>query len=165
MVNSENVVFKSIGVYGTTEDSFFETLIKEKIDTFCDMRQRRLVRGSKYSYVNSTKLQEKLKSLGISYIHIKELAPTNEIRALQKQADLKSNTLKNSRRSLSPEFILKYKTCCLSNFTLDKLKASLPIQSKVICFFCVEKEPEACHRSVVTNFLKENYQCEVRHIL
>ena len=63
----------TIGVYGSVEESFFNTLIDNKIDTFCDIRQRRGVRGSQYSYVNSNYLQTKLNELGIRYHYVKEL--------------------------------------------------------------------------------------------
>ena len=43
----------TMGVYGSTEASFFKKLEQNNIDTFCDIRQRRGVRGSKYRYVNS----------------------------------------------------------------------------------------------------------------
>ena len=47
----------TIGVYGSTENSFFEKLAQSRIDLFCDIRQRRGVRGSQYKYVNSNYLQ------------------------------------------------------------------------------------------------------------
>ena len=61
--------FFTIGVYNSTEDLFFNKLIDNNIDTFCDIRLRRGVRGAKYSFVNSTKLQEKLFRLGLKYEH------------------------------------------------------------------------------------------------
>ena len=50
--------FYTIGVYGKTETDFFTSLINKEIDLFCDIRQRRGVRGKKYSFVNSLKLQK-----------------------------------------------------------------------------------------------------------
>ena len=38
----------TMGVYGSTEASFFKKLEQNNIDTLCDIRQRRGVRGSKY---------------------------------------------------------------------------------------------------------------------
>ena len=52
--------FFTIGVYNSTEKEFFEKLTQNNIDTFCDIRQRRGVRGSKYSFVNSNRLQQRL---------------------------------------------------------------------------------------------------------
>ncbi len=50
----------TIGVYGSTEEEFFGKLTKSKIDLFCDIRQRRGVRGRQYAFVNSSYLQKKL---------------------------------------------------------------------------------------------------------
>ena len=36
----------TIGVYNSTEQEFFNKLVDNNIDTFCDIRQRRGVRGS-----------------------------------------------------------------------------------------------------------------------
>ena len=74
----------TIGVYNSTEQQFFSKLIDNNIDTFCDIRQRRGVRGSEYAFVNSNYLQTKLKELDIKYAHILDLAPTSEIREKQK---------------------------------------------------------------------------------
>ena len=87
--------FFTIGVYNSTEQDFFKKLTDNRIDTFCDIRQRRAVRGSKYAFVNSIRLQNKLAELEIKYGHILQLAPPVEIRELQKQADLQKGELKS----------------------------------------------------------------------
>ncbi len=89
--------FYTIGVYGLSEDQYFSKLLENKIDAFVDIRQRRAVRGSKYSFVNSTKLQNKLSALGIKYFHVLELAPTTEIRELQKKDDVSKGIKKIDR--------------------------------------------------------------------
>ena len=66
--------FFSIGVYNSTEQEFFDKLTDNRIDTFCDIRQRRGVRGAKYAFVNSNRLQAKLNELDIRYGHIIDLA-------------------------------------------------------------------------------------------
>ncbi len=92
--------FYTIGVYGLTEDQFFQKLFENQIDAFVDIRQRRAVRGSKYSFVNSIKLQNKLKELAIKYIHVLDLAPTTEIRQLQKDDDKRKGISKVVREEL-----------------------------------------------------------------
>lgn len=79
--------FFTIGVYNSTEKEFFDKLVDNRIDTFCDIRQRRGVRGSQYMFVNSKRLQTKLSDLDIKYCHILDLAPSTDIRELQKEAD------------------------------------------------------------------------------
>ena len=76
--------FFTIGVYNSTEQEYFTKLTENNIDTFCDIRQRRGVRGAKYAFVNSNRLQEKLNELDIKYGHVIDLAPTTDIRDLQK---------------------------------------------------------------------------------
>lgn len=77
----------TIGVYNSSEEAFFNKLIENRIDTFCDIRQRRGVRGSEYKFVNSNYLQSKLADMNIRYGHILDLAPTKEIREKQWAAD------------------------------------------------------------------------------
>ena len=52
----------TIGVYGFSESDFFQKLIENNIDTFCDIRRRRAVRGSLYAFVNGKRLQINLHS-------------------------------------------------------------------------------------------------------
>ena len=84
------MIFYTIGVYNLTEELFFEKLTSNNIDVFCDIRQRRGVRGAKYKFVNSIWLQKKLNDLNIKYLYIKELAPTVDIRNIQKTIDMTS---------------------------------------------------------------------------
>jgi uncharacterized protein (DUF488 family) len=113
--------FYTIGVYGSTEEEYFKKLQNHNIDLFCDIRQRRGVRGKKYSFVNSIKLQNKLKELNIHYLHIKELAPTKEIRNKQKEDDKQKNILKRDRHILGNTFINEYNNCILKNYDFDNL--------------------------------------------
>src|SRR5882724_10354390 len=106
-MNVQNIF--TIGVYGQTESEFFDKLSINKVDLFIDIRRRRAVRGSKYAFVNSKRLKKKLKELGIKYKHIIELAPTNDIRKIQKEKDKNNGILKTKREELSPEFITEYK--------------------------------------------------------
>ena len=140
----------TIGVYGSTEDSFYNKLSQNNIDTFCDIRQRRGVRGIQYKYVNSTYLQDKLCKMGIRYLYIKELAPTKEIRQKQKDADKFNNETKRQRTSLGPIFAKEYCEQILDKFDIDNLIHELKNRdAQNIVLFCVEEYTEACHRSLV----------------
>lgn len=146
--------FYTIGVYNSKEDDFFRKLTENNIDVFCDIRQRRGVRGSEYSFVNSVRLQQKLAAHGISYIYVRDLAPTSEIRNLQKEADAKLGELKRSRNQIGKVFSIAYKNQILNNFDFDGLISMLENKgAKRIVFFCVEEKPEACHRSIVAEKL------------
>jgi uncharacterized protein (DUF488 family) len=157
--------FFTIGVYNTSENDFFKKLTENDIDTFCDIRQRRGVRGSKYSFVNSNQLQEKLSVLGIKYGHIIELAPTQAIRDLQKEVDQLNGELKRERRNLGQIFSIEYMNRILSKFDFEKFLENLEnIGAKRVVIFCVEEHPEACHRSIVANKLVEVYNYKITHL-
>lgn len=148
--------FFTIGVYNSTEQEYFKKLTDNKIDTFCDIRQRRGVRGSKYAFVNSNRLQQKLLDLDIKYGHVIELAPTKEIRELQKEADAQQGELKRDRNKLGKVFTITYKNRVLSNFDFDSFIEKLDdVGARRVVLFCVEEKPEACHRSIVTDKLAQ----------
>lgn len=148
--------FFTIGVYKSTEQDFFKKLIDNKIDTFCDIRQRKGVRGSEYSFVNSNYLQQKLHELDIKYGHILDLAPTTEIRELQKHVDLQAGEQKRDRNKLGKIFTVAYKNKILDKFNFDEFIENLgDIGANKIVLFCVEEKAEACHRSIVAGKLEK----------
>lgn len=155
----------TIGVYNSTEETFFDKLKVNEIDLFCDVRQRRGVRGAKYKYVNSIYLQSKLSEMGIEYMHIKELAPTNEIRQMQKEADLLKGEVKNERVRLDEVFISEYRRKILCKFSMDQLVEVIESKAvKNIVFFCVEEHAAACHRSLVALEFKKIVGSEIRNL-
>jgi uncharacterized protein (DUF488 family) len=148
--------FFTIGVYHSTGEEYFKKLTENNIDTFCDIRQRRGVRGSQYAFVNSKRLQDKLNEFGIKYRHILALAPTPEIRESQKKADTQSGELKRNRDKLGQVFIKTYMENILEKFDLKPFIDGLDeIEAKKVVFFCVEEKPEACHRKLVTDQLEK----------
>jgi len=157
--------FFTIGVFNSTEEEFFKKLIKNKIDHFCDIRQRRGVRGSKYSFVNSNKLQEKLAQLGIHYEYISGLAPTQQIRDIQNKIDLDKHELKTERKVLAKSFSTEYKSRILNHFDFNSLlKNFKQLGSKRIVFFCVEELASACHRSLVAEKLEDDFHLKLTNL-
>lgn len=157
--------FYTIGVYNSSETDFFHKLRENNIDTFCDIRQRRGVRGSKYSFVNSKKLQSKLQNHNIKYLHYLDLAPTKEIRALQKKADLAKAELKRDRKVLGQVFKEEYESRIIEGFDFNKfIKELQSFDSKRIVLFCVEEHPKACHRSLVAKKLSTDFSFIIKHV-
>lgn len=152
----------TIGGYGHTEDSFLRAIKSNSIDLFVDVRQRRGMRGSAYAFLNAKKLEQNLLQAGVSYLHLKNLAPTNEVRDLQKSADRDIGAVKRSRDKLSQGFIDAYQQEVLRHEDKEAILKTLD-GHKNICFFCVEKHHEACHRSVLTDWL-EPVAGKARHI-
>ncbi|HID54778.1 MAG TPA: DUF488 domain-containing protein [Anaerolineae bacterium] len=155
----------TIGVYGSTEEQFFQALQEANVDTFCDIRQRRGVRGAKYAFVNSKRLQARLAEMGIRYLHRKDLAPTTAVRQRQKEADKAGKTAKRQRATLGPAFIDAYEEEILADFTAQSLLDDLEPDAQVVALFCVEREPAACHRSLAAAKLQRELEVEVEHIL
>ena len=54
----------TIGGYGFDESSFLNELAHNDVDLFLDVRQRAGMRGSKYAFLNKSRLQESLTRLG-----------------------------------------------------------------------------------------------------
>ena len=138
----------TIGVYGFTADTFLRKLVGEGVVLLLDLRQRRGVRGPDYSWANSARLQRALTAAHIGYRHVKELAPTTELRQLQYRDDDRQGVGKRSRITLAPEYAERYTREILDPFDLDAIVAELPTGATT-GLFCVEREPEACHRSLV----------------
>lgn len=146
--------FYTIGVYNSTEEEYFEKLQANNIDTFCDIRQRRGVRGSKYAFVNSNRLQQRLRDLGINYGHVIGLAPTTEIRELQKIADSQMGEYKRNRDKLGSVFSRTYHERILKQFDFEYFLEQLNhLNAQRVVLFCVEEKHEACHRSLVAEEL------------
>lgn len=154
----------TIGVYGSTEQQFFGKLAKNGIDTFCDIRQRRGVRGSQYAFVNSKRLQDKLAEIGISYIYLKELAPTKEIRIAQKESDKRNGIQKKDRTRLGDVFINGYREH-IADYDFNEMVEELKdMGANKVVFFCVEESPYACHRSIVAEKLHKLFGYPVNHL-
>jgi uncharacterized protein (DUF488 family) len=148
----------TIGVYGSSEKEFFQKLTDRQIDTFCDIRLRRAVRGSQYAFANSQRLQDKLADLSIKYLHETGLAPTPEIIKLQDKFDKEHQIQRRKREELTDVFKVAYKNKILSKFDIRKfIKDLAESGAKKLVLFCVEKSPAACHRSLVTNKIKQLY--------
>lgn len=155
----------TIGVYGFEEEQFFRALQDANVDTFCDIRWRRGLRGATYAFANSRRLQERLAELGIRYLHRRDLAPPPAVRRRQAQADKKSKTPRRQRTTLSDAFVDAYRQEVLSDFQPQSLLADLPSGARVVALFCVEGEPAACHRSLLAEKLQHALGLPVRHLV
>ncbi|MFC7929927.1 DUF488 family protein, N3 subclade [Streptomyces cinereoruber] len=153
----------TIGVYGFDGDSFLERLRLADVRLLLDVRQRRGVRGPDYAWANSLRLQAALAGAGIAYRHHRELAPTTELRHLQYAEDDRQGVGKRSRRELAPEYTRRYTAEILDPADLDPVLEELP-DSGVAALFCVEQDPEACHRSLIAGRLAERHGVTVEHL-
>ncbi len=155
----------TIGVYGFSEEAFFQKLQQAGVDTFCDIRWRRGVRGREYAFANSGRLQKRLAELGIRYLHFRELAPSPGLRKRQFAADKAAGIEKRKRTTLGEAFILGYREA-MAGFDSRKFIESLGSKTKTAALFCVERNPAACHRSLLVERLQQDLgvEIEVAHL-
>jgi uncharacterized protein (DUF488 family) len=153
----------TIGIYGFGADTFLATLRHAGVGLVLDVRQRRGVRGSEYAWANSQRLQAMLADAGIDYEHHKELAPTTELRQLQYAEDDRRGVGKRNRAELAPEYARRYVAEILYGADLGELVTGLP-EGKLAALLCVERDAEACHRSLIAERLVREYGVQATHL-
>jgi uncharacterized protein (DUF488 family) len=153
----------TIGVYEWSRERFLEALSDRGVRLLIDVRQRRGVRGREYAWANSARLQTALAEAGIAYLHRKELAPTTELRQLQYAEDARLKVGKRSRVELAPEYRRRYTSEILDHVDLAPIVAELP-DDGATALMCVERDPEACHRSIVAARLASEHGVLVEHV-
>jgi uncharacterized protein (DUF488 family) len=151
----------TIGVYGWDADEFLGALTGAAVGVVLDLRQRRGVRGSEYAWANSVRLQAALAETGIEYRHLKELAPTTAMREAQYAEDDRRGEGKRSRSKISAAFAAAYEAEVLARADLapvaEVATRTLP------ALLCVERDPEACHRSLVAARLERDHGLAAVH--
>ena len=176
MRTKKPVAIFTIGVFGfdsefgdAAEAAFFQALTDNHIDLFIDTRLRRGFMYGAYPYASKTRLIEKLTALGIGYAHLKdELAPTREIKDLPSDPD--------APEKLSREYVRRYNHEILG-IDADGRPTESALNAEVLwararelakrpdairpLLFCVEAEPQACHRSLAASALARQFNVEV----
>ncbi len=118
----------------------------------------------RYAFANSQRLQARLDKMGIRYRHALDLSPTNAIRSAQNAADKEAGTAKRQRAVLSRAFADAYTSDILDAADLDAFMADLPEDAATVALFCVERQPDACHRSLLAARLAADYGLSVVHL-
>jgi uncharacterized protein (DUF488 family) len=153
----------TIGVYDWDLQSFLAALADADVRLLLDVRQRRGVRGPQYSWANSIRVQRALADAGVAYQHHPELAPTTELRHVQYAEDARQKVGKRSRVELAPEYRRRYTQEILARVDLRLLVDQLPAEG-ASALFCVERDPEACHRSIIAERLQEQHGVLTSHL-
>ncbi len=153
----------TIGVYGWSPETFMDALGAAEVRLLLDVRQRRGVRGSEYAWANAVRLQSALGGARIAYEHRHELAPTTELRELQYAEDARRGVGKRSRDVLADAYVERYTREILDPADLDRVVRRLPGVGRS-ALMCVERDPEACHRSLIAARLADCYDVDVEHL-
>jgi uncharacterized protein (DUF488 family) len=141
----------TIGVYGFDLARFLNSLSDAGVTTLVDVRQRRGVRGREYAWANAVRLQRALQSSAIDYVHMKELAPSTEMRQLQYREDARRGEGKRTRTRLAEEYVRRYTEEVLDVADLSPLVRL--VKGGVPALLCVERDAAACHRSLIAERL------------
>src|SRR3954447_12543185 len=154
--------FATIGVYGFDGPGFIRTLQEAEVGIVLDVRQRRGVRGSEYAWANAKRLQAALGEAGVGYSHLPELAPTTDMRQLQYEEDARRGEGKRSRTELAPEYVSRYTEEVLDQVDLEPIVRF--VGDNLAALLCVERDPEACHRSLIAARLERELGAPVTHL-
>jgi uncharacterized protein (DUF488 family) len=153
---------RTIGDYGFDRESYHGALNGAGVELLLDVRQRRGVRGSEYAWANAQRLQAALAQAGVRYTHLKELAPTTAMRELQYREDERKGEGKRSRSVLAPAYAERYTAEVLDQVDLDPIVRFIGNSESAL--LCVERDPEACHRSLIAQRLRSEFGFEVEHL-
>lgn len=130
---------------------FINILVKADVNILVDVRERA------WSYKRDfckTKFSNELKKHGIEYIHIRTAGNPRALR-----------TESISRAEILNKYKL-YLTKTLSG--IPEISSVLEVsftEGKNICLTCFEREHQHCHRSIITEFLKENMKrLQISHL-
>jgi uncharacterized protein (DUF488 family) len=152
----------TIGVYGFDRGSFLAALAGAGVELLLDVRQRRGVRGSEYAWANAKRLQAALVEAGVAYTHLPELAPTTAMRETQYREDERRGEGKRNRTELAPEYVRLYTEQVLEPADLGPVVKW--IGASPAALLCVERDAEACHRSLIAARLRDEWGFEVRDL-
>lgn len=149
--NNEVKLF-SIGYEGISLETYLNKLIINGVNVLCDVRKNPL--SKKFGF-SKTQLLNACNNVGIEYIHIPELGIISDKRkSLNSPNDYKvlfdeykSATLKDNKESL--------------NQIIQLVK-----QHKRIALTCFERTPSMCHRSRITEELKNSpyWKIPIKHL-
>lgn len=139
----------TIGTSKKKPEEFFDLLIKNKVKTVIDVR---LMDGFYAGFAKKPDIRYFLKTIAeIEYDEMIQCAPSKEL--LQKYKEDKISWREYRKqywRLLNEREILKV-------FSKKKLNRA--------CFLCAEAEPNYCHRRVLAEYLKRNFDgIEIVHL-
>jgi uncharacterized protein (DUF488 family) len=133
-----NTVY-TIGYEGTDIERFVQTLKAVGIEVLADVRAVALSRKEGFS---KTALRNRLAEAGIGYIHYNHLGDPKPGR----------EAARAGKYELFRKIYGKHLATAEAQIALKQLKDE--VKSKRTCLLCFERDPNVCHRSIVTQALR-----------
>ena len=82
---------------------------------------------------------------------------------MQYREDDRQGVGKRSRKRIAPEYAEGYTREILDHVDLAPIVEAMPAEG-VTALFCVERDPEACHRSLLAARMAERHGLRVEHL-
>ncbi len=154
----------TIGVYGFSQATFLAALDDAGVRLLLDVRQRRGVRGSEYAWANSVRLQEALAERRHRLPPPRRSWRPPRSCAGSSTARTRGSASASERvRELAPEYRRRYTKEILDRVDLAPIVESLPADAAT-ALLCVERDAEACHRSLIAERMAAEHGVSVRHL-
>src|SRR3989338_3907687 len=129
----------TIGYEGWEVEDFVARLRAERVEGLIDIRERPASRKPGFS---KTPLREALEEVGIEYVHVKALGSPSAIRYEYKNGGERDSFFRAYRTYLKTQIV--------------HLRTVLhTVREKTCCLMCLERHVWECHRSTVSDMLKE----------
>lgn len=135
----------TIGFTQKDARTFFELLRKNNIRTVLDVRLNNLSQLAGYTKANDLKYLLK-EILNVEYIHDTRFSPTKEL--LDKYKSGKINW---------SDYEIDFNNILLSRGIKSVIQNEYSEKLDDICMLCSEPKADQCHRRLVTDYIKENF--------
>lgn len=142
-------MLSTIGYEGAKPENFLRTLVAAEVDFIIDVRDRAQSRRPGFS---KTSLADSLSSVGIGYLHLRELGDPKEGRAAARANDLVT-------------FRKIYSQVLASDAAKEAIAKILSTAKDVnVCLLCYERNPDHCHRTMIADTISQLTGEQVRKL-
>ena len=139
----------TIGYEGVAQKDFVAALRSSGVEVLVDIRDRAQSRKPGFS---KGALSSAIEDAGMEYVHIKALGDPKEGRDAARAGMFE-------RFRLVFSAVLESVDGRLALAEVEKLA-----RSKKICLMCYERDPNHCHRKIVSDRLEESLGCKTMHL-
>jgi uncharacterized protein (DUF488 family) len=143
-------VVATVGYEASTVPAFLEALQEGDVEIVADIRA---VASSRRPGFAKTKMAANLASVGIDYIHIRDLGTPSDGRAA-------------ARRGRHDEMKQIFAEHMKTEAARDAFASLIDLieQGRRVCLLCFEADPEHCHRNLVAQALVGEIDCDILHL-
>jgi uncharacterized protein (DUF488 family) len=139
----------TIGYEGASLDDFVGTLVAADVTVLADIRERAQSRRKGFS---KTALADRLRRVGIEYVHLRALGDPKPGREAARAGDIAG-------------FKRIYRGVLQSKDALAALeRISTLVANEDVCLMCYEREYRLCHRAMVSDRLTALLGVSVKHL-